>query len=313
MPVSNEVSATPTGGTGADFSLLDATGDLIVASADDTAARLGRGTNGQVLVADGSQMLGLKWVNPSELGLPTPEDLPVTDDLIVWLDATDRSTVAVDSFGGVIDWLDKSGHENNATFFTESERPIFTLAYLSGVGSCPVVMFDADKRLQIENLDLIRNLSGATLFVVLRDTATSGESTYLYITSSSTASGWWVVRSSGGVLEAAGRRLFADSFQSEMGSAVSGEWAILTSRMDWASAETLLRINGVDDIDTTFQSAGTTEDQPSAGIGVGGTPYTNPLGLQGPVAEVLLYSRALTPAEYEDVEAYLAAKYGIAI
>jgi hypothetical protein len=42
-------------------SLLDAKGDLVVASANDTAARLGVGTNGQGLIADSTQALGIRW------------------------------------------------------------------------------------------------------------------------------------------------------------------------------------------------------------------------------------------------------------
>lgn len=46
-------------------SLLDAKGDLIVASANDTPGRLPVGSNGQVLVADSTQALGAKWDTPA--------------------------------------------------------------------------------------------------------------------------------------------------------------------------------------------------------------------------------------------------------
>lgn len=47
------------------LSLLDAKGDLYVASAADTAARLPVGADGQVLTADSGETLGMKWVTPS--------------------------------------------------------------------------------------------------------------------------------------------------------------------------------------------------------------------------------------------------------
>lgn len=42
-------------------SIVDAKGDLIAASANDTPARLAVGTNGQVLTADSTAATGLKW------------------------------------------------------------------------------------------------------------------------------------------------------------------------------------------------------------------------------------------------------------
>jgi hypothetical protein len=42
-------------------SLVDAKGDLLAASANDTPARLAVGTNGQVLTADSTTALGVKW------------------------------------------------------------------------------------------------------------------------------------------------------------------------------------------------------------------------------------------------------------
>jgi len=42
-------------------SLVDAKGELLVASADNTITRLGAGTNTYVLTADSSEATGLKW------------------------------------------------------------------------------------------------------------------------------------------------------------------------------------------------------------------------------------------------------------
>lgn len=48
--------------------LVDAKGDLIVATADNTPARLAVGTNGQILTADNTQATGVKWATPSAGG-----------------------------------------------------------------------------------------------------------------------------------------------------------------------------------------------------------------------------------------------------
>lgn len=47
---------------------IDAKGDLIAGTADDTFARLAVGTNGQVLTADSAEATGLKWASPASGG-----------------------------------------------------------------------------------------------------------------------------------------------------------------------------------------------------------------------------------------------------
>lgn len=65
-------AALPAGGGGGGIAetLLDAKGDLIVASAADTAAKLTVGSNGQVLTAASGETTGLQWTTPTAETLP---------------------------------------------------------------------------------------------------------------------------------------------------------------------------------------------------------------------------------------------------
>jgi hypothetical protein len=52
-------------------SIMDAKGDILAATADNTPARLGVGTNDTVLVADSAQSTGIKWASLKASQIPT--------------------------------------------------------------------------------------------------------------------------------------------------------------------------------------------------------------------------------------------------
>jgi hypothetical protein len=102
-----ELSSTVSAGIPA--TLLDAKGDLIVASAADTAARLAvGGTNGHVLTVDSTETLGVKWSAASggitAVGASTADVLSVSGSDLV---ADDGGTI--DSADPFIKWNDTAG------------------------------------------------------------------------------------------------------------------------------------------------------------------------------------------------------------
>ena len=238
-------------------------------------------------------------------------------NLGLWLDADDASTITTVS-GGVSEWRDKSGSGRVFSQEIANNRP--TVA-TNVFGTKPAIRFDGSNDALQSTADAGSLVFPATLFMVVnKPVSTSDGGLFTHIksgTDSYNSADAWVLSTNTNaaairVLGGVNTNLFPGVGSS---GTLLGKF-LVSLRIATNSAILKNRTAGLSNTDALFTLNATPSNN---GCGLGflstWTGAANSLihNLAGDIAEVLIYSRALSASEESSVENYLAKKYGLTL
>lgn len=238
----------------------------------------------------------------------------------LWIDANDPATLFQDSAGTTPaaadgDPVGRAGRvaTNLATQTTTSNKPSLKLNILNGK---PVIRFGEDDFLSLANLALLKNIGSVQVFAVLKypdDTASRVAFMYSTTTESVARSNLFIVGTPA-KFTMGGRRLDADSFQAVASTVFNANYNIQTAHWDYVNSDAYLYLNGAQiATSTAFQTDGNTSNTNSLEGYVGRTGGPTPLSFAGDLAELLLYTPALSAPNVARIHQYLATKWGITL
>ncbi len=267
-----------------------------------------------------TQPANIRLASAPPVGLWTPADIPTA----LWLDASDASTVTVES-GAVSEWRDKSGNSRNATQGTAANRPAYTSAGQNGLN---VLTLDGSN----DSMALGSDLSLGTVHTVI--VAAKNSSTITTATSSqmllsggayvSSSTSEWVFGAGSLTGNLTDERLYSLVIADSSGAAsvfgygktnadVSGGLIVSESFTTTGNAFTG-RLNGSADYATASIAGGfssTSARYPTVARGIGYRYSNNASFWNGQIWEIVLTASALSLSDTQRIEGYLAHKWGL--
>ncbi len=236
-----------------------------------------------------------------------------TSGMVLWLKA---DTLDLTDGGSVSTWADASGNNRNFTQSTSTKKPTY-IASESDFNNMPVLRFDGGDKLELA-FDANLNTNEFTIFFVgavnndnnanqlgyesrsSSPVTRSGYNLYADMTGSNNQWEYWV-----------GADSSWKALKSATGSITLNTPDIITMQLSGgdgagASATQLLRVDGTQIGTQSANFYKSTADAQNIGtLNTSSAPYV------GEIAEIIQFNRALTTTELQQVEGYLAEKYGI--
>lgn len=228
--------------------------------------------------------------------------------LALWLDASDAATLFQDSAGTtpatadadpIGKWADKSGNGKHVTQGTTANKPTLKLAIKNGL---PVVRFDGGDVLS----SALVTASTAWTVIVAAEVRTGSNRTLIFNGTDGGGGDGWAVGS--GFNVASKRTVFLRGVAfCEDGTIGGTAWELWAGSRASGGAISF-RLNGASESTTPSSGAQAT---PTTSTFIGGADATPAFPLTGDIAEIMVYSSALSTENIEAIEDYLNAKWAV--
>lgn len=176
-------------------------------------------------------------------------------------------------------------------------------------------IFESNTLTSRGKLNMLRNVSATSIFAVVKYNIVAIAQTAVIVTTGASAvlGRAAVGVTSGGTFRNYGRRLDADAFGSVSAtSTTSAAYVIQSGILDYANSNINIYLNGLlNNTNLSFQTDGLTSNTDSYGIRLGSLQSSE--FMNGDIAEILVFDRALTAIEISNVHEYLSRKWGITL
>jgi hypothetical protein len=226
----------------------------------------------------------------------------------LWLDAADSSTVTL-SGSSVSQWNDKSGNGRNAVQGpSPNQRPTYS--------NNGMVFNGTNTSLNVTNAGSIaRNRPGNTVFAVRKFNNASGTGfVFAFSAGETTATRSLIAQQTGTPVQSrmGGRRLDTDAFKG-LDNAWSSNTTVVSLVQNWSTGlwEGFEQGSNLGQAWTTTTTTGNSSDTNSSFVYIGCGLSGSDLFFNGILNELVVYNSALSTSQRQQVEGYLAWKWGL--